>query len=73
MNQVEHGKGWANALIYEEPVALRKLNGVIVSTQTLLDRNLLGDGDFVGQAEVTSRWPTAYGSMTVIDAGKVRR
>ncbi|HEX5269582.1 MAG TPA: hypothetical protein VFW33_03795, partial [Gemmataceae bacterium] len=33
----------------------------------------LGEDDFVGQAEVTSRWPTGYGSMTVIDAGKVRR
>jgi hypothetical protein len=30
-------------------------------------------GDFVGQADVTSRWPTGYGSMTVIQAGKVRR
>lgn len=30
-------------------------------------------GDFVGQAEVTSRWPAGYGSMTVIDAGQVRR
>jgi hypothetical protein len=29
--------------------------------------------DFAGQAEVTSRWPTGYGSMTVVDAAKVRR
>jgi hypothetical protein len=33
----------------------------------------LGEGDFVGQAEVASRWPTGYGSMTVVDAAKVRR
>jgi hypothetical protein len=33
----------------------------------------LTKGDYVGQAEVTSRWPTGYGSMTVVDAGKVRR
>jgi hypothetical protein len=29
--------------------------------------------DYVGQAEVTSRWPTGYGSMTIVDAAKVRR
>jgi hypothetical protein len=33
----------------------------------------LEKGDFAGQAEVTSRWPTGYGSMTVVDAAKVRR
>jgi hypothetical protein len=33
----------------------------------------LTKADYVGQAEVTSRWPTGYGSMTVVDAGKVRR
>ncbi len=33
----------------------------------------LGNEDFVGQAEVASRWPTGYGSMTIMDAAKVRR
>jgi hypothetical protein len=33
----------------------------------------MGESDFVGQAEVTSRWPTGYSTMTVIDAAKVRR
>jgi hypothetical protein len=33
----------------------------------------LEKGDFAGQAEVTSRWPAGYGSMTVIDAAKVRK
>jgi hypothetical protein len=33
----------------------------------------LGEGDFVGQAEVESRWPEGYGSMTVLDARRLRR
>jgi hypothetical protein len=33
----------------------------------------LGEADYVGQAEVTSRWPTGYGTMTVVDARQVRR
>jgi phospholipid/cholesterol/gamma-HCH transport system substrate-binding protein len=44
VNEVEHGRGWANALIYEEPVALRRLNGLVASTQTLLDRVERGEG-----------------------------
>ncbi len=42
--QVEKGRGWAHALLYEEPVALRRLNGVIESTQALLDRVQRGEG-----------------------------
>jgi hypothetical protein len=33
----------------------------------------LGEADYVGQVEVTSRWPAGYGSMTAIDAQQVRR
>jgi hypothetical protein len=33
----------------------------------------LGEDEFVGQAEVTSRWPEGYGSMTVLDAGRLKR
>jgi phospholipid/cholesterol/gamma-HCH transport system substrate-binding protein len=44
VNEVEHGKGWANALIYQEPVALRQLNGLIATTQQLLDRVERGEG-----------------------------
>lgn len=44
VNEVEHGKGWANALIYQEPVALRQLNGIVASTQKLLDRVERGEG-----------------------------
>lgn len=33
----------------------------------------LGPGDFVGEAEVESAWPTGYGRMTVVDGGAVRK
>jgi hypothetical protein len=33
----------------------------------------LGPADLVGEAEVTSAWPTGYGKMTVIDAAQVRK
>jgi phospholipid/cholesterol/gamma-HCH transport system substrate-binding protein len=42
--EVEKGKGWAHALIYEEPVALRRLNQILATTQTLLDRVERGEG-----------------------------
>ena len=38
VDQVEHGRGWAHALLYDEPVALRRLNDAIATTQALLDR-----------------------------------
>jgi phospholipid/cholesterol/gamma-HCH transport system substrate-binding protein len=44
VNEVEKGKGWAHALIYDEPVALRRVNEVIASTQRLLDRVERGEG-----------------------------
>ena len=44
VDQVEKGRGWAHALIYEEPVALRKMNDVIATTQRLLDRVERGEG-----------------------------
>ena len=33
----------------------------------------LGPADSVGEAEVTSAWPTGYGKMTVIDGSQVRK
>jgi hypothetical protein len=36
--EVERGKGWAHVLVYEEPAALRRLNEVIASTQSVLER-----------------------------------
>jgi phospholipid/cholesterol/gamma-HCH transport system substrate-binding protein len=44
VNEVEHGRGWATALIYDEPVALRKINEVVVTTQSLLERVQRGEG-----------------------------
>ena len=44
VNEVERGKGWANALIYQEPVALQQLNAVVASTQKLLERVERGEG-----------------------------
>ncbi len=44
VDQVEHGRGWGHALLYEEPVALRKLNEAIATTQALLDRVERGQG-----------------------------
>ena len=44
VDQVEQGRGWAHALLYEEPVALRRLNETIATTQALLDRVERGQG-----------------------------
>src|SRR5256884_2904693 len=38
VDQVEHGRGWAHTLLYEEPVALKRLNETVTTTQKLLDR-----------------------------------
>ncbi|HEV8475127.1 MAG TPA: MlaD family protein [Methylomirabilota bacterium] len=44
VGEIEKGKGWAHALIYEEPVALRQVNELIASTQRILDRVDRGEG-----------------------------
>jgi phospholipid/cholesterol/gamma-HCH transport system substrate-binding protein len=44
VDQVEHGRGWAHALLYDEPVALKRLNDAIATTQALLDRLDRGQG-----------------------------
>jgi phospholipid/cholesterol/gamma-HCH transport system substrate-binding protein len=44
LTEIERGKGWAHVLVYEEPVALRQLNQVIVTTQGLLERVQRGEG-----------------------------
>lgn len=33
----------------------------------------LGSDEFAGEVEIQSRWPEGYGSMTVVDAGNVKR
>jgi phospholipid/cholesterol/gamma-HCH transport system substrate-binding protein len=42
-DEVEKGKGWLHVLVYEEPEALRRLNGVLASTQQLISRAESGD------------------------------
>jgi phospholipid/cholesterol/gamma-HCH transport system substrate-binding protein len=42
-DEVEKGKGWLHALVYEEPEALRRLSGVLSSTQQLITRAETGD------------------------------
>lgn len=42
--QVEHGRGWAHALLYEEPVALRRLDGIIAEAQAIIERVQKGQG-----------------------------
>ncbi|MGH7309304.1 MAG: MlaD family protein [Candidatus Rokuibacteriota bacterium] len=42
--EVEKGRGWAHALIYEEPQALRRLNQLLATTQSVLDRVERGEG-----------------------------
>jgi phospholipid/cholesterol/gamma-HCH transport system substrate-binding protein len=37
-DQIEKGNGWAHALLYEEPQALRRLDEILVSTQALIAR-----------------------------------
>jgi phospholipid/cholesterol/gamma-HCH transport system substrate-binding protein len=44
VGEVERGRGWAHVLIYEEPVALRRLNELVVTTQGLLGRVQRGEG-----------------------------
>jgi len=44
VGEVERGRGWAHALIYEEPQALRRLGDAVASTQALLDRVQRGEG-----------------------------
>lgn len=36
-------------------------------------KTALGPDEYVGQAEVQSRWPEGYGAMTVIDGGRVQK
>lgn len=44
IDQVEKGPGLAHTLLYEEPVALGRVNALIASTQALLDRVERGEG-----------------------------
>ena len=70
VNEVERGKGWANALIYQEPVALQQLNAMIASTQKLLDRLERGEG---AAGVLTSSQSTAAARRLVAAMDKLAR
>lgn len=44
IDQLEKGPGLAHTLLYEEPVALRRVNDLIATTQAVLDRLERGEG-----------------------------
>ncbi len=44
VDQVEHGRGWAHTLFYEEPIALKRVNELIATTQVLIERVEKGQG-----------------------------
>jgi phospholipid/cholesterol/gamma-HCH transport system substrate-binding protein len=70
VGEVERGKGWAHALIYEEPMALRRLNEVVASTQALLDRVQRGEG---AAGVLTSEHSTASARRLVAAMDKLSR
>lgn len=70
VNEVERGKGWANALIYQEPVALQQLNAVVASTQKLLDRVERGEG---AAGVLTSAQSTAAAKRLVAAMDRLAR
>jgi phospholipid/cholesterol/gamma-HCH transport system substrate-binding protein len=68
--QVEHGGGWAHALLYEEPVALRRLNELVAATQSMLDRVQRGEG---AAGVLTSEQSTAAAKRLVAAMDKLGR
>ena len=70
VGEVERGKGWAHALIYEEPMALRRMNEVVASTQALLDRVQRGEG---AAGVLTSEHSTASARRLVAAMDKLSR
>src|SRR5439155_306436 len=68
VDQVEHGRGWAHALLYEEPVALKRRNETVTTTQKLLDRLAEGEGT-IGALLAD---PTIYERLVTILEGAQR-
>src|SRR5439155_1433761 len=69
-SEVERGKGWAHVLGYEEPVALRRLNDLVASTQTLVERVQRGEG---AAGVLTSEQSTAAAKRFVAAMDKLSR
>jgi len=70
VDQVESGKGWAHVLLYEEPVALRRLNELLVSTGRLVDRIERGEG---AAGVLTSEQSTASAKRLVAAMDRLSR
>ena len=70
VDEIEKGRGGAHALSYEEPVALRKMNDVIATTQRLLDRVERGEG---AAGVLTSAQSTAAARRFVAAMEKLAR
>jgi len=70
VGEVERGKGWAHVLIYEEPVALRRVNEIVATTQTLLDRVQRGEG---AAGVLTSEQSTAAAKRFVAAMDRLSR
>jgi len=70
VGEVERGKGWAHVLVYEEPVALRRVNELVASTQSLLDRVQRGEG---AAGVLTSEQSTASAKRLVAAMDKLSR
>lgn len=69
-DEVEKGKGWAHALVYEEPVALRRMNDLLATTQRLLDRVDRGEG---AAGVLTSEQSTAAARRLVAAMDRLAR
>jgi phospholipid/cholesterol/gamma-HCH transport system substrate-binding protein len=70
VGEVERGKGWAHVLVYEEPVALRRVNELVTSTQSLLDRVQRGEG---AAGVLTSEQSTVSAKRLVAAMDKLSR
>lgn len=70
VGEVERGKGWAHALIYEEPLALRRVNDLVASAQVLLDRVQRGES---AAGVLTSEQSTASARRLVAAMDKLSR
>jgi phospholipid/cholesterol/gamma-HCH transport system substrate-binding protein len=70
VNEVERGKGLAHALVYDEPVALRKINDLVASTQALVERVQRGEG---AAGVLTSEQSTAAARRFVAAMDKLSR
>jgi phospholipid/cholesterol/gamma-HCH transport system substrate-binding protein len=70
VGEVERGRGWAHALIYEEPLALRRVNDLVASAQALLDRVQRGES---AAGVLTSEQSTASARRLVAAMDKLSR